>query len=103
MQLTLKKIGRLYTTLSLALLPVALVVMFTYLYTFDEQGSHSQGLPALVIILAVVLGVLGVNTLAVTLLSVLNADVRPKKKQYLYTLLAITGLAVLFYISVILS
>jgi len=73
------------------------------LYTFDEHGPQSQGLPALVVILAVILGVLGVNTLAVTLLSVLNADVRPKKKQYLYTLLATAGLAASLYVAIILS
>lgn len=102
MQLIIKKLGRLYTTLSLAVLPVALVVMFTYLYTFDEHGPQSQGLPALVVILAAILGVLGVNTLAVTLLSIFNADVRPKKKQYLNTLLATAGLAALVYIALIL-
>lgn len=103
MQLNFEKLGRIYTTVSLAVLPVALVVMFTYLYTFNEQGPQSQGLPALMLILAVILGVLGVNTLAATILSVLVANVRPKLKPYLYTLLATTVLAGLFYLAIILT
>ena len=90
MQPNLQKLGRIYTTLSLAVLPVALVVMFTYLYTFEEHGPQSQGLPALAIILGVILGFLGINTLAATLLSLFVKDVRPKLKTYLYTLLAMT-------------
>jgi cytochrome c biogenesis protein CcdA len=90
MQPNLQKLGRIYTTLSLAVLPVALVVMFTYLYTFEEHGPQSQGLPALAIILGVILGFLGINTLAATLLSLFVKDVRPKWKSYLYTLLAMS-------------
>ena len=90
MLLNSEKIGRIYTTLSLAVLPVALVVMFTYLYSFDEHGPQSQGLPALMLIFATILAVLGVNTLAATLLSVFVKDVRPKLKTYLYTLLAMS-------------
>jgi pheromone shutdown protein TraB len=103
MQPNIEKLGRIYTTVSLAVLPVALVVMFTYLYTFNEQGSQSQGLPALMLIFAVILGVLGINTLAATILSVLVANVRPKSKPYLYTLLATTVLAGLFYLATILT
>ena len=101
MQQNLKKIGRAYTTLSLAVLPVVLVVMFTFLYSFDEKGPQSQGLPALMMIFATILTVLGINTLAATLLSVFVADVRPSWKQYLYTLLAMVGLAVVFYLAVV--
>lgn len=100
MQQNLKKIGRAYTTLSLAALPVILVVMFTFLYSFDEKGPQSQGLPALMMIFAAILSVLGINTLAATLLSVFVVDVRPRWKPYLYTLLALVGLAVVFYLVV---
>jgi len=103
MQLTLERLGRIYTTLSLAVLPVALVTMFTFLYTFDEHGPQSQGLPSLMLIFAAILGALGINTLAATMLSVLVASVRPKKKPYLYTLLATAVLAVIFYLAIILS
>jgi hypothetical protein len=96
MQPGMNKIGRIYTTLSLAVLPVVLVVMFTFLYTFKEHGPQSQGLPALMVILAVILGVLGINTLIATLLAVLVADVRPRKKQYLYTLLVLAAMGGLY-------
>ena len=101
MQSNLQKLGRSYTTLSLAVLPVALVVMFTFLYTFKEHGPQSQGLPALMLIFATILAVLGVNTLAATLLSVFIVDVRPKLKTYLYTLLAMSvigGIAIFGFI-----
>jgi len=94
---TLKKIGRIYTTLSLAVLPVALVLVFTYAYSLDEHSPQAQGLPALVKIIAIIVGVLGVNTLVATLLAVFNRDVRPKKKPYLYTLLAMIVMGGLLY------
>ena len=101
MQPNLKKIGRIYTTLSLAVVPVILIAMFTFLYSFDEKGPQSQGLPALMMIFAVILSVLGVNTLAATLLSVFVVDVRPRWKPYFYTLLAMAGLAIVFYLAVL--
>lgn len=103
MPLPLKTLGRLYTTLSLAVLPVAITVVVVFLATFKEHGSQSQGLPALVAILAVIIGVLGVNTLAATLLAVLVPGTRPVKKQYLLTLLAIAATAVLIYTGMFLS
>jgi hypothetical protein len=103
MQPTSKKLGRIYTTLSLAVLPVALVMMFVFLYSLKEHGPQSQGLPALVMIYAVILGVLGINTLAATLLSVLVAEVRPATKQYFLTLLALSVLAGLSYLVIFLS
>jgi len=101
-QLTLNKIGRIYTTLSLAVLPVALIAIFTYLYSFEEHGPQSQGLPALAVIIGVILGVLGINTLTATLLSVFVKDTRPKLKPYLYTLLATAVLTGLIYEAIIL-
>ena len=98
MQPALQKIGRIYTTLSLALLPVALVLIFTYLYSFDERGPQAQGLPALMVIFAVILGVLGVNTLVATLLSVFVLEVRPKMKPYFLALLVLAVLGGLFYV-----
>lgn len=103
MQTILNKIGRAYTTLSLAVLPVAFVVMFAFLAGFKEHGPQSQGLPALIMIYAVIIGVLGVNTLVATLLSVLVVKVRPVKKQYFLTLLALAGIAGLFYLVIILA
>jgi len=103
MQPALNKLGRIYTTLSLAVLPVALIVMFSYLYSFDEHGPQVQGLPALMVIYAVILSVLGINTLVATLVSIFVADMRPTKKQYLLTLLAMALLAGLFYLGTILS
>lgn len=102
MKTTWNKIGRFYTTLSLAVLPVALVAMFTYLYTFEEHGPQSQGLPALAVIIGVILGFLGINTLIATLLSFFVKDMRPKLKPYLYTLFATAVLAGLVYEVVIL-
>lgn len=98
MQPGTKKLGRVYTTFSLAVLPVALVLMFVFLYSLKEHGSQSQGLPALVMIYAVILGVLGINTLAATLLAVLVPEVRPAKKPYFLTLLVLAVLAGSFYL-----
>ena len=98
MQPNLEKAGRLYTTLSLAVLPVALVVMFTYLYGLEPQGPEvQQGLSTLATIVSLVLTFLGINTLAATLLSVFVAEVRPRKKPYLYALLAMVLLGGLIY------
>lgn len=97
MQPTMNRIGRIYTTLSLAVLPVALVAMFTYLYSFDAQGPQVRGLPALATVIGVVLGVLGINTLVATLLAVFVKEVRPNLKTYLYTLLATAVVGGLLY------
>ena len=53
------------------------------------------------LIFATILAVLGINTLAATLLSVFIVDVRPKLKTYLYTLLAMSvigGIAIFGFI-----
>jgi len=102
MQPALQRIGRIYTTISLAVLPVALVVMFTYIYSLDEKGPQAQGLPALMVILAVLLGVLGINTLVATLLSVFIIDVRPKKKPYFLALLVLAVVGALTYALILL-
>ena len=84
-------------------MPVILVLMFTYLYSFEERGPQSQGLPALMVIFAAILGVLGVNTLIATLLSVFVPDVRPGKKSYFFTLLVLAVLGELLYLGLTLS
>jgi len=98
MNLANKNIGRIYTTLSLAAVPVVLASVAVFLATFKEHGSHSQGLPALMVVFAVIIGVLGINTLIATLLAVLVVDTRPRKKSYLLTLLGMTLIAALYFL-----
>lgn len=92
------KIGRIYNTLSLAVVPVVLASVAVYLATFKQHGPHVQGLPALMVIFAVIIGVLGINTLAATLLAVLVVETRPRKKSLLWAMLGFAVLAVLYFL-----
>lgn len=97
MHTALSIIGRIYTTSSLAVLPVACIVMVVFLFGFEEHGPQSQGLGALLVIYAMVLGVLGLNAIIAGLLSYFVVAARPTKKQFALCLVSMVGLAGLFY------
>ena len=71
-------LGRLYTTLSLAALPTALLAVVVMVAGFEESGPQSQGLGVLVMGAAVVLLVLFVNAAIAGLLAWRVVVVRPR-------------------------
>ena len=101
MQAALFIIGRIYTTLSLAVLPVACIVMLVFLARFEEHGPQSQGLGALIIIFVIILAVLVLNAIIAGLLSYFVAATRPRTRQFAASLVLLLALAGLLLLSML--
>jgi hypothetical protein len=92
-------IGRFYTTFSLAIFPVVIIFTLGLMLGFEEHGSQSQGAGALLVVVALVLGSLGINTLIVVALSYFVKDIRPLKKQLIVSFIVLAVLASLIFSS----
>lgn len=94
-------LGRFYTSLSLAMLPVAIVIVLLLLIGFRENGPQSQGLGALAVIAAIVLGSLAINAIIASILSYTVISIRPTFRQFVIYVASISALAALYSLAVV--
>ncbi|MDB6004779.1 MAG: hypothetical protein JWR15_1766 [Prosthecobacter sp.] len=88
---------RFYSTLSLALPPVALVVLGTMIAGFKEDGPQSNGLGTLIVIAGTILAVLGINAAIVGIVVWRWPAGRPAFSQVAWTAGALFGLSAVLY------
>lgn len=93
----LTTLARFYSTLSLALPPVALVVLGSMIAGFKENGPQSNGLGTFILIAGTILGVLSVNAVIVGIVAWRWPSVRTTFSRVAWMAGALFGLAVILY------
>ncbi|MCF7785321.1 MAG: hypothetical protein K9N47_04320 [Prosthecobacter sp.] len=90
-------LARFYCTLSLALPPVALVVLGTLMAEFKENGPQSNGLGTFILIAGTILMVLSVNAVIAGIIAWRWPSVRTTFSRFAWTAAALLGLSVVLY------
>ena len=90
-------LARFYSTLSLALPPVALVVLGTAIAGFKENGPQSNGLGTFILIAGTILGVLSINAAITGIVAWRWPSVRTTCSRVTWTAAALLGLSVVLY------
>jgi len=86
-------VGRAYVALSLALLPVVVVVLAVIVGSFRENGPQSAGSGPLALIALTILAIAGANALLVGLLAWSVPAARPTWRRIGLTTLVLLGCA----------
>ncbi len=87
-------LARFYCTLSLALLPVALVVLGAMIAGFKESGPQSNGLGTFILIAGTVMVVLAINAAITGIVAWRWPGIRPRFSHVAWTVGALLGLSV---------
>ncbi len=93
----LTKLCRLYSTLSLALPPVALVVLGTMIAGFKENGPQSNGLGTFILIAGTIMVVLAINATIAGIVAWRWPSGRPTFSRVAWTAGALLGLSAVLY------
>jgi|GEM_PF-3067893 len=90
-------LARFYSTLSLALPPVALVVIGFMIAGFKETGPQSNGLGTLILIAGTTLSGLSINATIAGIAAWRCPSIRTTFSRVAWTAVALLGLAVVLY------
>lgn len=90
-------LARFYSTLSLALLPVALVVIGVMIAGFKETGPQSNGLGTFILIAGTILAGLSVNATIAGIVAWYWPSARTTFSRVCWMAGALLGLAVVLY------